>query len=193
MIQIVFDIQFNSFQVNTLKCYAPKLEWSKPRIPVFHPNNFELVRCNTGLQKCFGGCKHCLAIDGPLQVKSCAGDMDITLEILGLHQDGCKNLTKSENMKYAGWITSSLGHEKRTQLSSFTRLCRCSWDGCNGMPTMELLQNKDLHIQSNAAAEIRMTLAKSPFSNNLNQSFILIILLQSLNKYFEFFGSINLV
>ena len=188
MIQSVFNIRFISFQVNTLKCYAPKLEWSKPRIPVFHPNNFELVRCNTGLQKCFGGCKHCLVIDGPLQVKSCAGDMDITLEILGLHQDGCKNLTKTENTKYAGWITSSLGLGKRTQLSSFTRVCRCSWDGCNGLSTLELLQNKDLSIRSNAAAGLRMTLAKSHFSNNLNQSFILIIIIQALHKQLDYFG-----
>ena len=183
-IQIVFNTQFISFQVNTLKCYAPKLEWSKPRIPVFHPNNFELVRCNTGLQKCFGGCKHCLAIDGPLQVKSCAGDMDITLEILGLHQDGCKNLTKTENTKYAGWITSSLGIGKRTHLSSFTRVCRCSWDGCNGLPTLELLQNKDLFNKSNAAADLKMTLVKNSFSNNFNPSFILFIMIQSVHKYF---------
>ena len=66
-------------KVNTLNCYAPKLEWEKTRKPVFRLNNFELVRCNTGLQKCFGGCNHCLAIDGPLQVKSCAGDMDMAL------------------------------------------------------------------------------------------------------------------
>ena len=128
-----------------------------------------------------------MAIDGPLQIKGCAGDMDISLEILGLDQDGCKNLTKAENKEYLECISSSFDDDKRSQLPSFTRLCRCSWDGCNGLPTMELLQNKDLHIQSNAAAEIRMTLAKCPFSNNLNQSFILIILLQSLNKYLEFF------
>ena len=183
MIQIVFNIQFNSFQVNTLKCYAPKLEWSKPRIPVFHPNNFELVRYNTGLQKCFGGCKHCLAIDGPLQVKSCAGDMDITLEILGLHQDGCKNLTKTENTKYAGWITSSLGLGKRTQLSSFTRVCRCSWDGCNGLPTQELLQNKDLFAQNNASVGLRRTSPKNYFANNFHQLFVLTIIIESLNKF----------
>ena len=175
MIQIIFNIQFNSFQVSTLKCYAPKVEWSKLRIPVFHPNNFELVTCNTGLQKCFGGCKHCLAIDGPLQVKSCAGDMDITLEILGLDQDGCKNLTKAENTKYAGWITSSIGLGKRTELSSFTRVCRCSWDGCNGLPTLELLQNKDLFVQNNASTGIRIVLRQKSF-RSLYMSLILFIM-----------------
>ena len=33
-----------------------------------------------------------MAIDGPLQVKGCAGDFDITLEMLELDHDGCKNL-----------------------------------------------------------------------------------------------------
>lgn len=49
-----------------------------------------------------------MAIDGPLQVKGCAGDLDITLEILGMDQDGCKNLTEAENKKYTKWIKGLL-------------------------------------------------------------------------------------
>ena len=170
-------------QVNTLNCYAPKLEWEKTRKPVFRLNNFELVRCNTGLQKCFGGCNHCLAIDGPLQVKSCAGDMDITLEILELNQDGCKNLTKADNMRYTGWISNSFSNRKLTLLSGFTRVCRCSWEGCNGLSTQELLQNKDLFAQNNASVGLRRTSAKISFAYYLHQLFVLIIIIGSLNKF----------
>ena len=74
---------FSNFIVDTLKCYAPKLEWSRNNEPIFRNNNFEIVRCNTGLQKCFGGCKHCMSVEGPLEVKSCAGDMDINLQETG--------------------------------------------------------------------------------------------------------------
>jgi len=175
-------------QANTLNCYAPKLEWLKSRKPVFHLNSFELVRCNTGLQKCFGGCNHCLAIDGPLQVKSCAGDMDITLEILGLNHDGCKNLTKADNMRYAGWISNSFSNRKLTLLSGFTKVCRCSWDGCNGLSTQELLKNKDLFAQNNASVGLRMTSAKKIFANNFHQLFILTIIVESSNKFLWIFG-----
>ena len=128
-----------------------------------------------------------MAIDGPLQVKGCAGDMDITLEILGLDQDGCKNLTKAENKEYSEWISSSFGNEKRTLQPSFTRLCRCSWDGCNGLSTLELLQNKNLFAQSNDATGVRMILANS-FPYILNQSFILTTTIQLLYHYFEYLG-----
>ena len=128
-----------------------------------------------------------MAIDGPLQVKGCAGDMDITLEILGLDQDGCKNLTKAENKEYSEWISSAFGDDKRPQLPSFTRLCRCSWDGCNGLSTLELLQNKNLFAQSNDAAGSRMTLANS-FPYILNQSFILTIIIQLLYHHFGYLG-----
>ena len=153
---------------------------------MFRQNNFELVRCNTGLQRCFGGCKHCLAIDGPLQVKGCAGDFDITLEMLELDHDGCKNLTKAENKKYAEMISSSFSNDERTHLPSFTRLCRCSWDGCNGLPTLELLQNKNLFAQTNNAAELRMTSPNTYFPYNLNKLFIHIIIIQALYNYCEY-------
>ena len=159
------------------------MEWTNTRKPVFRLNKFELVRCNTGLQKCFGGCNHCLAIDGPLQVKSCAGDMDITLEILGLMKDGCKNLTKADNMRYAGWISNSFSNRKLTLLSGFTRVCRCSWDGCNGLSTEELLQNKDLYAQNKASVGLIKTSDKNFFANYLYQFFILEMLVKSLNKF----------
>ena len=128
-----------------------------------------------------------MAIDGPLQVKGCAGDLDITLEILGMDQDGCKNLTEAENNEYTEWISSSFGNDKRPQLPSFTRLCRCSWDRCNGLSTLELLQNKNLFDQNNNAAGLRMTLANS-FPYNLHLSFILIFMIQSLYDNFEYLG-----
>ena len=108
------------------------------------------MRCNTGLQKCFGGCKHCLAIDGPLQVKSCVGDQDITLQILGVDADGCKNLTKLENFKYTNWISDSFFQGKQTSASGFKRVCRCSWDGCNGLSALKLLKEKDLFVLNKA-------------------------------------------
>ena len=120
-----------------------------------------------------------MAIDGPLQVKSCAGDMDITLEILGLMQDGCKNLTSADNMRYAGWISNSFANRKLTLLSGFTRVCRCSWDGCNGLSTQELHQNKDLYAQNEASVGLRKTSAKNSFANNIYQLFILTILMKS--------------
>ena len=175
-----------SFQVDTLKCYAPKIEWSKSRMPVVSQNSFELVRCNTGLQRCFGGCKHCMANDGPLQVKGCAGDMDITLEMLGLDQDACKNLTSTENKRFKELISSAFDDDKRPHLPSFTRLCRCSWDGCNGLSTLELLQNKSIFAQNNSGH--RISLPKHSFPNYLNQSFILTIMIQSLYKCFEYLG-----
>ena len=128
-----------------------------------------------------------MAIDGPLQVKGCAGDMDITLEMLGMDHDGCKNLTKAENKEYTEWISSSFGNDKRTQLPSFKRLCRCSWDGCNGLSTLELLQNKNLFAQSNDATGVRMILANS-FPYILNQLFILTTIIQLLYHYFGYLG-----
>ena len=175
-------IKYTFFLVTTLKCYAPKLQWSKSHTPVFRQNNFELTKCNTGLQKCFGGCKHCLAIDGPSEVKSCAGDLDITLEILGLNTDGCKNLTKADNMKYVGWISDSFGNGKRTVMPEFTRVCRCSWNGCNGLPTLELLQNKDLFAENTASAGMRRTLRQKTFKG-LYMLLICLIIAKSLCKY----------
>ena len=116
-----------------------------------------------------------MAIDGPSQVKSCAGDVDITLEILGLNADGCKNLTKADNIKYVGWISDSFGNGKQTVLPGFTRVCRCSWNGCNGLPTLELLQNEDLFVQNNASTGIRIVLRQKSF-RCLYMSLILFIM-----------------
>ena len=109
--------------------------------------------------------------------------MDITLEILGLDQDGCKNLTKADNMRYTGWISNSFSNRKLTLLSGFTRVCRCSWDGCNGLPTQELLQNKDLFAQNNASVGLRRTSPKNYFANNFHQLFALTIIIELLNKF----------
>ena len=140
---------FSNFIVDTLKCYAPKLEWSRNNEPIFRNNNFEIVRCNTGLQKCFGGCKHCMSVEGPLEVKSCAGDTDINLQILGLDADGCKNLTKIESEKYAQWISDSVFQGKQAVNAKFTRVCRCSWNGCNGLSGLELHRRQKLLARKN--------------------------------------------
>ena len=138
----IFDLisyrYFSNFTADTLKCYAPKIEWSKNNQPIFHHNNFEIIQCNTGLQKCFGGCKHCMSVDGPLEVKSCAGETDINLQILGLNADGCKNLTKIESEMYAQWISDSIFQGKQKVNAKFSRVCRCSWNGCNGLPGLEI-------------------------------------------------------
>ena len=126
------------FLAQSLSCYAPKLEYVK-NVPIFRQNNFEIVKCNIGLQKCMGGCTHCMTVDGPFIAKSCAGDHDISLKMLGIHADGCKNITEKENNQYAKWIMNSIGRQMK-HLPNFTGVCRCSWNGCNGIPSIELMK-----------------------------------------------------
>ena len=59
-------------------------------------NQFEMVECNTGLQLCSGGCKHCVNITGSFVAKSCAGDEDHGLGILELKEDGCKKIARDQ-------------------------------------------------------------------------------------------------
>ena len=117
---------------DALRCWGPKLEWTD-YMPTIHYNQFELVECNKGLQLCAGGCKHCINITGSFVAKSCAGDEDYGLGILGMNKDGCKRVTEDQNLKYTNWIKNSIKQSK-TLVANFTQACRCSLDGCNGSP-----------------------------------------------------------
>ena len=107
------------------------MEWVDD-LPIFPRNEFELTECNTGNQKCAGGCKHCMIIEGSYVAKSCTVDDDLTLRMLGVHEAGCKNVTEEQSKQYANWINESIGKQADSALvPNFTRVCRCSWDGCN--------------------------------------------------------------
>ena len=117
-----------------LKCWGPKMEWTD-YVPTIHYNKFEVVECNKGLQLCSGGCTHCINITGSFMAKSCAGEEDQGLSILGMTEDGCKKITDSQNAKYTNWMNRSLKQESKYSLvADFTQACRCSSDGCNGSP-----------------------------------------------------------
>ena len=132
------NYRFFCFLVKSLFCYAPKLEWVE-NIPLFHQKKFEIVKCNTGLQRCVGGCTHCMTVDGSFVAKSCAGDHDVTLNMLGVYTDGCKNITRERSNRYSEWLMDSVG--KQMQLEpNFTQVCRCSWNACNGIPTADLME-----------------------------------------------------
>jgi hypothetical protein len=107
-------------------------------VPTFPINKFDLVKCNAGLQICTGGCKHCVNVTGSFIAKSCAGDNDQGLNILGIHKDRCKSITRVQNKNYTKWINQSIGKLPNYSLvADFTEACRCSYDGCNGPPIDE--------------------------------------------------------
>ena len=117
-----------------LKCWSPRLKWIG-YIPTFPINQFDLVECNTGLQVCIGGCTHCVNVTGPFTAKSCAGDHDEGLRVLGLHEDGCTNITEAQNRNYTNWLNDMIGKLPNYSIrSKFSQACRCSWDGCNASP-----------------------------------------------------------
>ena len=116
----------------SLKCWGPKVEWVG-YLPTFPVNQFDLVECNVGLQTCEGGCKHCVSVTGTFIAKSCAGDNDPGLKLLGIEEEGCKNITKAQNINYTKWINHSIGkHPNITIVADFEKACMCSSDGCNG-------------------------------------------------------------
>ena len=119
--------------VDALKCWGPKLEFDDHG-PTIHYNQFELVECNKGLQICSGGCKYCVNITGSFVAKSCAGDDDHGLEILELNEEGCKKITRVQNLKYTRWINRPFKQSKYSLVADFTQACSCSLDGCNGSP-----------------------------------------------------------
>ena len=128
-------------------------------VPTFPINSFELVKCNEGLQFCAGGCKFCVSVSGSFIAKSCAGDEDHGLKILGMDQEGCKNVTRSQNEQYTKWINKSVGKlPKYSLVADFTKACRCSTDGCNG-------DHGDQQIKDYTSKISAMTAAAA--SNNL--------------------------
>ena len=67
--------------------------------------------------------------------KSCAGNEDQGLTILGMIEDGCKKITNIQNAQYSDWMNRSLKKQSKYSLvADFTQACRCSSDGCNGSP-----------------------------------------------------------
>ena len=83
-------------------------------------------------------CKRYSAINPNIYFQCCAGETDINLQILGLNADGCKNLTKIESEMYAQWISDSIFQGKQKVNAKFSRVCRYSWNGCNGLPGLEI-------------------------------------------------------
>ena len=80
-----------------------------------------------------------MTVDGSFVAKSCAGDHDVTLNMLGVYTDGCKNITRERSNRYSEWLMDSVG--KQMQLEpNFTQVCRCSWNACNGIPTADLME-----------------------------------------------------
>ena len=113
-----------------------------------------------------------MAVYGNLNVKSCAGDLDINLQILGLDADGCKNLTELDSKKYAKWISDSIFQGSHSLVPNFTRVCRCSWDGCNGLSTLELLQKREQFVQNHATVGGEIMLAQISYTSTPYQLII---------------------
>ena len=157
------------FSVQCLKCWGPKLEWIG-YIPTFPINQFELVECNTGLQVCKGGCNYCVNVTSSFSAKSCAGDQDEGLSMLGLHHDGCRNITSAQNAKYTIWLNKMIGELPNYSVQAdFTQACRCSWDGCNGSSNGKL--DSDLGASSLLASQ-----GTAIFSNRNYGTYIFIII-----------------
>ena len=131
-----------------LKCWGPKLKWIG-YIPTFPINQYELVECNQGLQVCSGGCNYCVNVTGSFVAKSCAGDRDDGLKILGLkhNHDGCRAITKAQNKNYTKWLNLMIGKLPNYSVSAdFSQACRCSWDGCNAS------QEDNFHVEFAASS-----------------------------------------
>ena len=149
---------------DALRCWGPKLEWTD-YVPTIHYNQFELVECNKGLQLCAGGCKHCVNITGSFVAKSCAGDEDYGLSILGMNENGCKKVTEDQNLKYTNWIKNSIKQSKLTLMADFTQACRCSLDGCNGSP--EPISASRLKSKTAAVIHLKQISSANDFKINL--------------------------
>ena len=145
------------------------MEWMG-YVPTFPINKFELVQCNAGLQVCSGGCKHCVNVTGSFIAKSCSGDYDQGLDILGMHTDGCKNITGDQNQNYTKWINKMIGKLPNYSISAdFTEACRCSYDGCNGPFASD--ENNDAGIFRSSSM---LSLASKSVKNELTILFIFV-------------------
>ena len=137
------------FSVSSIRCYAPKLEWVNNTV-IFPRHTFAEVECNEGLQMCSGGCKYCTALYGAITSKSCAGEHDFNLETFGLHHDGCKDVSLNQSRRYTKMLSDSLLERKKLEFN-ITRICRCSWNGCNGFNGR---RNQVYYIKSSASTWI---------------------------------------
>ena len=156
---LLFNFYYFIIVVQSLKCYAPKLEWVND-LPRFPRNEFELTECNTGIQKCVGGCKHCMIIEGSYIAKSCTVEDDVILMMLGVHEAGCKNVTEEQSEQYANWVNNSIGKQAQSALvPNSTRVCRCSWDGCNYSSSKV---DRELFSHHNGATRFSGTILMKP-------------------------------
>lgn len=156
-----------AIKAQALSCWGPKMDWIG-YVPTFPINKFDLVRCNTGLQFCQGGCKHCVNVTGSFVAKSCAGDADRGLNILGIQKDGCKKITMVQNKNYTKWINQSIGKMPNyTLVADFTEACRCSSDGCNGPPIDEQSMRSFL-ASSGTSRSFKETLAQNTWRFGLS-------------------------
>ena len=149
LIRVRYKLLIVYFSVSSIRCYAPKLEWVNNTV-IFPRHTFAEVECDNGLQMCYGGCKYCTALYGAITSKSCAGEDDFNLQTFGLHQDGCKDVSLNQSRRYSKMLSDSLLERKKLEFN-ITRICRCSWNGCNGFHGM---MNQVYNINSLAPTRI---------------------------------------
>ena len=137
---------------------------------IFPRHTFAEIECDKGLQKCSGGCKYCTALYGAIVTKSCAGEHDFNLETFGLHHDGCKDVSLNQSKRYTKMLTDSL-LERKTLEFNITRICRCSWNGCNGFHGM---MNQVHNINSLAPTRISYQGKKLIYNQILQLNIILV-------------------
>ena len=63
---------------------------------------------------------------------SCAGDQDVGLQTFGLENDGCKDVSEEQSTRYSMMLSHLVLKRQNLDLN-VTQICRCSWNGCNGM------------------------------------------------------------
>lgn len=63
---------------------------------------------------------------------SCAGDQDVGLQTFGLEKDGCKDVSEEQSTRYSMELSHLVLKSQHVDLN-VTQICRCSWNGCNGM------------------------------------------------------------
>ena len=132
-------------------CYVPKLQWVND-IAIYQQDKFEIEQCNIGLNKCKGGCTSCMAAEGNFVSKSCVGENDIILQLLGINEDGCRNISENQNNIFIQWMNQSVGGN--THFSpNFRRGCRCSWNGCNGPYIFKLMNMPKAYFQMHASSK----------------------------------------
>ena len=101
---------------------------------------------------------------------SCAGDQDIGLQFFGLKNDGCKDVSEDQSTRYSLMVSDLVSKGQHLALN-ITRVCRCSWNGCNGMAD---LIDKDNSLAQNYATNNKETV----LNNKLFQLLSILIFIQ---------------